>query len=114
MTRIQTSAMTMFHSSCIDLWWFTIGLGQGNDILSGTLEAISTSTIAGGKATQSSLCYPLFSDDGGDRERERFDGDEMIPSTLLVVPSSVPPSGAGNDSLTWSGTAAATLFPGCR
>jgi hypothetical protein len=87
----------------------TIGLGQGNDILSGTLEAISTSTIAGGKGNDTinlSATTTLQLMIGGDRANANMidgDGNDSIYVAGGSIISSTIYGAGGNDSLTWSG-----------
>jgi Ca2+-binding RTX toxin-like protein len=86
-----------------------IGLGQGNDIFSGTLESISTSTIAGGKGNDTinlSASTTLQLVVGGDRANANMidgDGNDSIYIAGGSVISATVYGGGGNDSLTWSG-----------
>jgi hypothetical protein len=85
-----------------------IGLGDGNDELSGLITSFTTSTIAGGKGNDTIILQGVTNTNvmiGGDRannDNQTADGNDSIFLNGTTL-SAIVYGGGGNDTLTWSG-----------
>ena len=87
-----------------------IGLGAGNDELSGQFNSLTTATIAGGKGNDTiqinstTNSYLVVGGDRAGNVNTDGDGNDSITINSTVTGSTVY-GGGGNDSITWSGVA---------
>jgi hypothetical protein len=87
-----------------------IGLGAGNDELSGQFESITTGTVAGGKGNDTiqlnstTNSYVVVGGDRAGNVNTDGDGNDSIFIMGSLTASTVY-GGGGNDSITWSGDA---------
>jgi hypothetical protein len=92
-----------------------LGMGGGNDVVSGGISSLLTSTIAGGKGNDTIQLFGTTNTQaviGGDRannDNQDGDGNDSIFLQGTTISSTVY-GGGGNDSITWSAAAGSSNF----